>query len=340
MATTVVVGAGGISNAWFPPLKKENVEILGLVDLDLARAEAAKEKHGLECPVSDDLKAMLSKQCPDFVVDLTVPAAHCEVTCTALAAGCHVVGEKPMAASMDEARRMVRAAEDAGRMYMVGQSRRWATLPATVAAAVDTGQLGEITAIDCQFFLGMHFGGFREEMDSPLILDMGVHHFDLARFFTGCTPASVFAHEYNPKGSWYKGDVAASCIFEMTNGAVFTYAGSWCSTGKDTSWHGNWRIVGDRGTLIFENDQPPVGEKIGEEAVTQGPTSANVVPVDIPPVDLQKQGQHGALHEMLRYLETGETPQTECHDNIQSMAMVFGAIESSKTGARIPILIA
>ncbi|MFW5893883.1 MAG: Gfo/Idh/MocA family protein [Verrucomicrobiota bacterium] len=337
MSTAVVVGAGGISNAWFPPLKAENVDILSLVDLDIGRAEAAKEKHGLDCPVSDDLKTVLAKQKPDFVVDLTIPAAHCEVTCTALEAGCHVVGEKPMAGSMNEARRMVRAAEDAGRMYMVGQSRRWATLPATVAATVATGQIGEITAIDCQFYLGMHFGGFREEMDSPLILDMGVHHFDLARFFTGCTPSSVFAREYNPKGSWYKGDVAASCIFEMANGAVFTYSGSWCSTGKDTSWHGNWRIIGDRGSLIFENDQPPVGEKVGKAPVTRGPTNADVVPVEIPPVELQKQGQHGALHEMLRFLETGETPQTECHDNIQSMAMVFGAIESSKTGGRIPI---
>lgn len=337
MTSAVVVGTGGISNAWFPPLKKGNIDIRGLVDLDVSRAEAAKAKHELDCPVGDDMAEMIRRQDPDFVVDLTVPSAHCEVTCTALNAGCHVVGEKPMANSMDEACRMVRTAEENGRMYMVGQSRRWATLPATVAATVATGQIGEIVAIDCQFFLGVHFGGFREEMDSPLILDMGIHHFDLARFFTGCEPGSVFAHEFNPKGSWYRGDVAASCIFEMANGAVFTYSGSWCSTGQDTSWHGNWRITGDRGTLIFANDEPPVGQKMGPAAVTRGPTNAGVVPVEIPPVELAKQGQHGALDEMLRFLQSGETPQTECHDNIRSMAMVFGAIDSSRTGRRVPV---
>ena len=55
----VVVGAGGISNAWFPPLQKEKVEIVGVVD---SRDEAAKSqcaKYGIDCETSTDLAAML-----------------------------------------------------------------------------------------------------------------------------------------------------------------------------------------------------------------------------------------------------------------------------------------
>ncbi|NPV80162.1 MAG: hypothetical protein HPY52_07775 [Firmicutes bacterium] len=48
-------------------------------------------------------------------------------------------------------------------------------------------------------------------------------------------------------------------------------------------------------------------------------------------------GMHGALREMLNYLRTGEKPQTECHDNIKSLAMVFSAIESARKGQRVMV---
>ena len=115
----VVVGAGGISGAGFGPLIEEKVDIAGVVDLNVEAAKSRIAEYGLDCGASDNLKATLEKTRPDFVVDLTVPEAHCSVTCMALAAGCHVVGEKPMASSMAEARKMVRASEKTGRMYMV-----------------------------------------------------------------------------------------------------------------------------------------------------------------------------------------------------------------------------
>jgi hypothetical protein len=59
--------------------------------------------------------------------------------------------------------------------------------------------------------------------------------------------------------------------------------------------------------------------------------------LEVPASDLKFGGMHGALREMLAFLRTGQKPQTECHDNIQSLAMVFGAIESSKKGKRVPI---
>ena len=323
----VVVGAGGISNAWLPPLKEENVDIAGLVDLDVKRATAQAAKYELDTPVSDDLAGMLADVRPDFVVDLTVPEAHCEVTCTALQAGCHVIGEKPMASSIEEARRMVRTSEATGNLYMVSQNRRWNPKHQMVRDTVASGEIGTVTTVNCDFYLGIHFGGFREEMESPLILDMAIHHFDLARFLAGLSPVAVYAKEFNPRGSWYRGDVAASCIFEMENNVVFTYRGSWCAIGCGTSWNGNWRIIGDNGTLLYENDSDPTGEKIdGQNA-----------PVSVAPPTLAHEGMHGALRDMLDFLRTGRTPQTECHDNIKSLAMVFGAMASARKQARIEL---
>ncbi len=329
----IVVGAGGISDAWLRPLKAEKVDVVAVVDLVAERAEAQVEKHQLKAAVSDDLERTLREREADFLVDLTTPDAHCAVTCAALKAGLHVVGEKPMASTMAEARRMVRASEAAGRLYMVSQSRRWDPKHDALARTVAAGRIGTLTTLNCDFFLGAHFGGFRDEMESPLILDMAIHHFDMARMIGGVDPVRVYAEEFDPCGSWYAGDVAANCLFEMTGGVRFAYRGSWCAEGCHTSWNGDWRIIGERGTLLYERDGEPRGQ------VVAGTTGFNrpLKPVRMAMSPVTKTAMHGALAEMLRFLKTGRTPQCECHDNIKSLAMVFAAMESSRRGRRVGV---
>ena len=333
VSKAVVVGAGGISGSWFPPLKAEGVEVAGIVDLDPERAKAQAQKFGLSCEVSADLRRTLRRVRPDFVVDLTVPDAHARVTCTALRAGCHVIGEKPMASSMKEARRMVKVSEDAGRLYMVSQSRRYVPRHVALQKFLASGEIGSLTTLTCDFFMGCHFGGFRDEMPSPLILDMAIHHFDLARLFSGADPVAVYAREFNPAGSWYKGDVSASCVFEMSNGLSFTYCGSWCAEGIHTSWNGDWRFQGVNGSVVFERDQVPRGDVIvGSTGFHREKRS-----FDLPDREIPATGQHGALREFLQAIQGGPAPQGECHDNIKSLAMVFAVIESSNKKRRIAI---
>ena len=331
----LVVGAGGISGAWFSALVKEKVDVVGVVEQAPDRAAAAIAKHGLACPVFADLRKALRKAKPQLVVDLTPPEAHCTVTCTALRAGCHVLGEKPMAASMPQARRMVAAADRAGRCYAVSQSRRWFPAHQQAKAMLAAGAVGQVTAANCDFYIGAHFGGFRAQMPSPLILDMAIHHFDLARYLTGADPVAVYAKEFNPVGSWFAGDAAASCIFEMTGGVIFTYRGSWCAEGFRTSWNGHWRLVGARGTVILEQDQPPRGQVAEATDKFLAPLT-DVAPPPAAATETPKE-MHGALVEMLGYLRGGPPPATECHDNIKSLAMVFAAVESSRKGKKVPV---
>jgi len=220
-----------------------------------------------------------------------------------------------------------------GKMYMVSQSRRWDAAHDVVQKAITRGKIGGVTTINCDFFMGCHFGGFRDEMPSPLILDMAIHHFDLARFMTGADPVAVYAHEFNPRGSWYKGDVSASCIFEMTDDVVFTYRGSWCAEGPATSWNGDWRIIGDRGSLMYERDEyPSIHVPTGRKQFVR-----ELRTVKSPARTLKHTGMRGAMREMLAYVRKGVVPQSECHDNIKSLAMVFAAIESAKKGRRVSV---
>ena len=172
-------------------------------------------------------------------------------------------------------------------------------------------------------------------MESPLILDMAIHTFDQARFITGADAVTAYCHEFNLPGSWYAGNASAICIFEMSDGSVFTYRGSWSAEGCSTPWESNWRIVGEKGTAIWENEETPFAEVVSEDAVrgfTVPPVRVNAT------VDYEgKTGHGGCLEEMFDSLSGGRTPQTVCTDNIKSLAMVHAAMLSSRRGEKVTV---
>jgi predicted dehydrogenase len=282
--------------------------------------------------VGADLGRALAELRPDFVVDVTVPEAHHDVTLAALAAGVPVLGEKPMADSTEHARAMVAASERAGKLYMVSQSRRYdARLHALRRLVVE--RVGAPGILNSDFYIGAHFGGFRDAMASPLLLDMAIHTLDAARYIAGADPVAVYCEEYNPPWSWYQGAACATAIFEMTGGLRYTYRGSWCAEGRHTSWEAEWRVVGPYGTATWDGAAPPVAEIVVGPGgfLSQTETHVAALAPDVP------AGIAGSLRDFVRALRTGATPMGECHDNIKSLAMVFAAIESAATGKRVII---
>ena len=210
----LLVGAGGMGRQWAKNLAAHpDVAIAGWVDLRPDAAAQAAHELGIDVgSTGTDVERALAELRPDFLVDVTIPEAHHDVTLMALAAGVPVIGEKPMAASMEQARAMVAASERAHTLYMVSQSRRYnAQLQAMRRLIVE--QAGELGILNADFYIGAHFGGFRDEMASPLILDMAIHTFDAARYLSGADPVSVYCEEFNPPWSLYQGDASSTAIF-------------------------------------------------------------------------------------------------------------------------------
>ena len=328
MRQAILVGAGGMGRAWARNLGTAGVRIGAWVDVRAGAAGAAVEELGLD-DIHSGLTLTEALKLPgiDFVVDVTAPEAHCEVTLAALGAGLPVIGEKPMATSLDDARRMIAASEAAGKLYMVSQSRRYDPNIAAFRVLI-LSHLGPLAILNADFYRGPHFGGFRDEMASPLLLDMAIHTFDQARFISGTDPISVYAEEFNAPWSWYKGDACATAAFEMSNGLRFNYRGGWCTNGLDTSWQAEWRACGPNGAAKWDGDHAPVGELVDE-----GGNNRQVVS-QVPDIE---NGITGSLAEFLRALDTGESPNGECHDNIKSLAMVFAAVESARLGRRVEL---
>src|SRR5699024_9406358 len=209
--------------------QRDNAEIVALVDLNLEMAEQKSKERKLDVPLFSDLEKAIQETEANLVFDVTIPAAHKQIAATALKKGCHVFGEKPMAESLQDAEEMIEVVKQTGRTYSVMQNRRYLKSIRSLRDYIYNKQLGSIHTLNVDFYLAPHFGGFREQMDHPLIVDMAIHTFDQARYISGSNAVSVYCHEYNPTGSWYDGNASAVCIFEMENGAVFTYRGSWAA---------------------------------------------------------------------------------------------------------------
>ncbi len=330
----LLVGAGGMGRGWAKNITEcADVTLSGWVDIRAgAAAEAADALSLAPLHTDDSLENALSVVRPDFVVDVTIPEAHHDVTLTALRAGVPVLGEKPMAVSMAQARAMVAASEASGKLYMVSQSRRYDANLVAYRRLIEN-EVGALGILNSDFYIGAHFGGFRDEMPSPLLLDMAIHTFDQARALSGADPVSVYCDEFNPGWSWYAGDVCATVLFEMTGGLRYTYRGSWCAEGSPTSWQGDWRAVGPRGTALWDGDHAPSAQVVVAPNGFQSRTEERTETPD----SAAPGGIAGSLRDFIHALTTGSTPMGECHDNIKSLAMVFAAIKSSRQGRRIAV---
>ncbi len=313
-----------------------DVTLVGLVDLDLSTAEKLAAEFDLtDVVIGTDLEAVLMEARADMLFDVVVPSARASVVATALRHGCHVLSEKPLATSLEEGEMLLTLAAETDRVHAVVQNRRFITGIRRLRRAVDEGLIGELTGIHCDFFIGPHFGGFREAMENVLLLDMAIHTFDAARFVSAKQPLSVYCVETNPSGSWYAHGAAANAIFRLSGDAVFTYRGSWCAEGRRTSWESAWRLVGSRGMLTWDGEEAFEVTVAGKEpGLLRGFDTLNLPEA---PVDAETHGHRSVLSDFIRAVRDGTTPETVSTDNIKSLAMVLGAIESARTGTAIDI---
>lgn len=333
----ILAGCGGMSRRWITyACARPNTRVAALVDINAENARKLASQFNLSCPVYADLGEALRKEKADLVMDCTVPQAHRAVVIAALAAGLDVFGEKPMALSRPEALEMLAAARNSGRMYAVMQNRRYAANIRALRKMIGAGVIGRVGFVCADFFMGVHFGGFREAMEHPLIVDMAIHTFDQARFILGDpVPVSAYCCEFNPPGSWYRGNAAAFCIFEFAGGTIFSYRGSWCSEGCKTPWEATWRVAGEKGTALW-NGQNEIYAEVAKRS-PEPKFSLDTERIDAVLDWNGKPGHDGCLDEMFAALDEGRQAETDCGNNFHSMNMVFGAVESARTGKKVTL---
>lgn len=323
MLRLIQIGVGGFGWSWTDiVLQNPNISLVGMVDINEQVLEKAIEERGLPKEIGfTDLRKAIDSQPADAVLIVTPPASHRELGEIALEAGLHVLCEKPLSDNMEDAKAMVKRSKESGKILMVSQNYRFSRPARTAKKA--TERIGKIGYVDISFHKAPRFEGFRRTMPYPLLIDMSIHHFDLLRFLTGRDPLSISAFSWRPSWSWFEGDPCLCLFVELEDNVKGGYFGSWVSIGAETPWAGVWRIQGEKGAVVWNEEGVFVADDEKIELLEM--------------VDLPWEDRAYVLEEFRLAVEEGRNPECSGEDNLKSLAMVFASLASINQGEPVRV---
>jgi predicted dehydrogenase len=261
-----IIGCGGIANQKHLPALAgiEEVEVVAFCDIIEERAILSKNTYGTsDGRVYSDYKEMLEKEDLDIVHVCTPNSSHAEISIAAMEADNHVMCEKPMAKTAEEARAMIEASEKTGKKLTIGYQNRFRKDSQFLHAACADGELGEIYNAKAHAIRRRAvptWGVFLDEEaqgGGPLI-DIGTHALDLTLWMMdNYKPKYVVGKTYhklsdkenaaNAFGSWdpkeFTVEDSAFGFIVMENGATIYLESSWALNSLDvkeakTTLHG------------------------------------------------------------------------------------------------------
>ena len=253
-----IVGCGGIATGKYLPsiAKTGKVEVVAFCDIVPEAAKKAAKEHGTkEAKVFTDYKKLIKESKLDVLYVTTPNKSHSFIAIEALAAGLHVMCEKPMAKTSKEARDMVAAAKKHKKLLNIGYQNRFRQDSQYLKKIVDRGDLGEV------YFSRAHalrrravptWGVFlnEDEQGGGPLIDIGTHALDLVLWLTNnYRPRSVMGNVYkklngsgdcgNVFGPWnpeeFTVEDSAFGFITMENGATIILESSWALNITDYS---------------------------------------------------------------------------------------------------------
>jgi predicted dehydrogenase len=326
MLRLIQVGVGGFGESWTDVVEKSKyAKAEAYVDINEEALKMASKAHKMpkkRCFTSLDIA--LEKVEADAVLAVVPPAVHAEVAIKALKAGLHALTEKPIADTIENAKKVVTEAEKRNLKLMVSQNYRFRKGPRTIRKLLETEKVGKPSYAVINFHKAPRFIGFRLKMEHPLLVDMSIHHFDMIRYIFNADAESLYCRTWRPSWSWFEGDPSASAIIKMENGLQLTYFGSWVSLGWETTWDGDWRIECSNGGIHWDEN---VWVSLGEPRTIY---EESMVPMPF-------EGRDYSLYEFAEAIKQNRQPETNGRDNLKSLAMVIAALDSAKRNREVAI---
>lgn len=294
-----VIGCGGIANGKHLPslASLPEVELVAFCDTIEQRAQEAAEKYGAaNAKVFTDYKQLLAEMELDVVHVCTPNDSHSEITVAALEAGNHVMCEKPMAKTAEQARAMLEAANRTGKKLSIAYQNRFRTDSLYLKELCEAGDLGEIylgKALAIRRRAVPTWGVFLDEEKQgggPLI-DIGTHALDLTLWLMdNYEPKSVMGSVFhklgqrenaaNAFGPWdpeqFKVEDSAFGYITMKNGATVILESSWALNVVETG-EAKTLLCGTEGGADMKNGLRINGEKNSRLYDTQIDLSAGGV---------------------------------------------------------------
>jgi predicted dehydrogenase len=334
----VLAGLGFWGQTWTTLLLNHpQAELVAVIDPTESAAKWAQDN--LKVPHFSALHEALGRLEFDAVLVATPPGTHAAVTVEALNNGKHVLLEKPLAATIEDAIAIEQAAAESLGRVMVGQGYRFLDGAKKIRELIETGTIGTLNNIRIRFRQSIPTL-FSDRRDHPLyslnhsiLIDMSVHHFDLVRYLTRQEIIAVSAIEYQTPENMMKYPSAAVCVLKLQNDLKVLWDGDFCVYEELTCWEGEWELIGNDARLFWRGDFD--GSKFISSIWTQKPKEARV---RLEFTETVIERRQPVLEHFISAINNGEQPQPSVKDNIRTLGAVFGAVDSIEKGVQVELM--
>ncbi|HPO59745.1 MAG TPA: Gfo/Idh/MocA family oxidoreductase, partial [Anaerolineaceae bacterium] len=341
------VGMGVRGRQWAEVIRTESCAVnVGYMrpELDIARRQVI-EWGEPDTPVFDDLETAIRTLQPDAVLLVTPPDGHHDQASLAFKYGCHVLCEKPLTEDLDESIDLVRQADEAGKLLMVGMNFRYLGVSQKTRQMLHERALGE-PGFGHFVYLRNRDGRrpdlnkFPLTMRQPMLLEQSVHHLDLMRYCYDDEVVAVQADTWNPSWSTYADDSCVSALLEFRSGLRANYLGTWTSGWNRFCFE--WRTDCSGGVLIqkqqfeelYQAKMNPESALTGELFKT-GPEIEPLQPVAVETTRAFYDDTRGLLREFAAAVEGRAPLVTSGKDHLKTLGLVLACAEAARQGRRL-----
>lgn len=341
----IVVGIGAMGRAWCERMLPPNIhdgliEVVAAVDLNPDALQHARQSLGLRADQCyTDLEKAFNEVKADCCAVITSPDRHELVVDQALAHDMHILSEKPIADTLEASLRIASKVRAAGKKMGVTMSHRFDQDKTTLRHLLRSGHYGTLDYLVCRFTCDCRqhgaWGHFRHDIVDPLMVEGSVHHLDLLADLAGAKCDTLYAQTWNPSWGEFAGDSQGLVLMHFENGARALYEGAKTNAVSLNGWANEYiRAECEGATLTLSNRQI---EYFAYDATKKNRRAREGEGEPIPLLEQPKWANTWLIEQFVQWLDGGEPMETNVEDNLQSVALIFAAIESSRTGQPVKV---
>jgi len=304
------------------------VEIVALCNRTIERAERRRREYAPEARVYSELAEMLEREELDFIDILTLPALHREHCLMARQAGLHIICQKPLCDTLEDARVLVSEMSGYGKIFAVHENHRYRPWFQTIQEHFRDGFFGKPSLLRLEHLNATHPGeAYKNEAETGILLEYGSHLVDMMRSLLG-EPSRVYArfHHLNPA---VRGESLAHLVYEYPESTAVVEVA--------------WKAAAlTQGALLLAGDE---GEAWYEGTMTRGEVAR-----------LRLTKRNSVIHDEARrpyddYVESFYLLERECVDamlgrghivqtgeeHLKTLTRTFAGYQAARQGALVDI---
>ena len=328
-----IIGCGSIAKHRHMPeyANNEHTEITAVCDIVEERAQEFAEKY--EATAFTNYEELLQNADVDAVSVCTPNYLHAPVSIAALQAGKHVLCEKPMATSREDALAMIEAAKQSNKKLMIAHNQRFVPSHQKARQLIENGEAGKIYSFRTAFGHGGPEGWSADGKDSWFFKkeqafigamgDLGVHKTDLLRYILGEEFVEVGAFVETSAKQNTDVDDTAVCVLKTESGIIGTLAASWSYVSKEDN---STIIYGENAILRLEDD--PVHSLVVQYK------NGEVVKYELGGIQTNESGGQTntqVIDQFITAIIDDQQPLVTGEEGLKSLQVVLSALESNET---------